>query len=332
VGDPMNDLACYQNIFDGIAPYSGTVPAGYIIDCFGQLTELEFRTLWLDQEDESLHRDRPIETTMPTLNSGEGWFEMMNWVAAAREARGNYVMMTLGACYGAQAVGAYLALQRLNPMPARLVAIEAIGQNIAWLKRQFISNGIDPDDHWVIEAALGVDNQPSIFPVGGPGIGNQSYMGYNSPEGRQNIIAETTAGNFAATAFANVIRSNGTGIELNLVPETDHEVIAELRFVSTVTLLNLLAPFDRVDFIEADLQSSENEIFPPAMASLTKKVRRVHLGTHGRDNHDAMEELFRDHGWDIVFSYRPDCDFETPYGSWRTLDGVLTALNPAVAY
>ena len=37
-----------------------------------------------------------------------------------------YVMITLGACYAAQAVGAYRALQMLNPMPCRLVAVEPL--------------------------------------------------------------------------------------------------------------------------------------------------------------------------------------------------------------
>ena len=52
---------------------------------------------------------------VPTIEDGEGWFEAVNWIAAAHDARGSYTMVTLGACYGAQAVGSYQALQQLNP-------------------------------------------------------------------------------------------------------------------------------------------------------------------------------------------------------------------------
>jgi hypothetical protein len=48
------------------------------------------------------HPSRPV---FRFIGDGEGWFEAVNWVEAAREARGRYVMITLGACYAAQAVG-----------------------------------------------------------------------------------------------------------------------------------------------------------------------------------------------------------------------------------
>ena len=48
---------------------------------------------------------RAVTTRLPVIADGEGWFETVNWVEAAREARGRYVMVTLGACYAAQAVG-----------------------------------------------------------------------------------------------------------------------------------------------------------------------------------------------------------------------------------
>lgn len=328
----MNDLDSHVKVFEGIEPFSGTVAAGFFADCSGQLTEAEFRTLWLHLENDSWKGERHVDTVFPGLHWGEGWFEIMNWVAAAREARGKYTMMTLGACYGAQAVGAYLMLQKINPMPAHLVAVEAIAQNVEWIKRHFRNNGIDPDDQWIVEAALGSDNQPTIFPVGGPGIGNQSSRGFNSPDGREGIVKEMAASNFEATAFGNLIRTNGTGIQLDLVPDTEHDVKAELRFVSTLTLADVLAPYERVDFVEVDMQASEVEVFPPAMDRLTKKVRRVHMGTHGQVIHDHMEDMFRSHGWDIVFSYAPQSEFETPHGNWTTDDGVLTAVNPTVAY
>ena len=68
------------------------------------------------------------------------------------------------------------------------------------------------------------------------------------------------------------------------------------------------------------------------MDLLTKKVRRVHLGTHSDRTHDKLEKMFAERDWDVLFSYKPRQSFETPHGNFDMNDGVLTAVNPAVAY
>jgi hypothetical protein len=103
---------------------------------------------------------------------------------------------------------------------------------------------------------------------------------------------------------------------------------AEIKLVSAVTLEDVLGPFDRVDFVEADIQQSEIIVFPPFMDLLKKKVRRIHVGTHGADVHEELAGLFRRDGWEIVFDYAPNAQFKTPYGDFSTNDGVLTVRNP----
>ncbi|MBT4491081.1 MAG: hypothetical protein HOC72_26320 [Rhodospirillaceae bacterium] len=326
----MNDLGAFQNVFDDIEPFKGIAPAGFIVDAFGQLTEAGFRTIWLDDPD--WERDREVELSMPTDVTDEGWFEVVNWVEAAREARDSYVMMTLGACYGAQAVGSYLALQKLNPMPCLLVAVEGVSDNVEWVNRQFRNNGIDPDEHWIIEAALSADSQPVMFPVGGAGLGNQSSLSLNSPEGRQQLAKSILDAGQGEAALINILTTNGTGVRVELIPDVEHDTSAELRLVSAITLKSLLAPFKRVDFLEADLQFAEITTIPPVIEELTRKVRRIHLGTHSDEIHESLEKLFRGFGWEVVFSYLPHRSFETPYGNWANDDGVLTVVNPALAY
>ncbi len=140
----LNDLQAYADAFAGISPWAGEVPKGYMVDFLGTLTPGEFRVLF--GVDPGTLGGR-VETRLPVINDGEGWFEAVDWVAAAHEARDSYVMVTLGACYGAQAVGSYRALQLLNPMPYKLVAVEPEPENFAWMARYFRENGIDPDQH-----------------------------------------------------------------------------------------------------------------------------------------------------------------------------------------
>ena len=127
----MNSLSDWANVFDGITPWAGQVPRGYLVDFLQTLTDARF--LIGRHGDPSLEGGNYTKTELPTIGScGEGWFEAVNWFAAAREAKDRFVMMSLGACYGAQAVGSYKALMAINPMPCKLVVIEPEPSNIVW--------------------------------------------------------------------------------------------------------------------------------------------------------------------------------------------------------
>jgi hypothetical protein len=104
--------------------------------------------------------------------------------------------------------------------------------------------------------------------------------------------------------------------------------VAEVKFVSAVTLNDILGPFDTVDYLEADIQQSEILVFPPFIDLLKRKVRRIHIGTHGIDVHRSLHELFEKSGWEIVFSYEPSTQYPYALGSFVTKDGVLTVRNP----
>lgn len=135
----MNDLKQYSGVFDGIQPWGGDVPVGYRADFLGTLTDLSFEEAWGVDPKAAGGGFTQTAPPVPGLSddqNGEFWFEAADWVLAANDARGSYVMVTLGACFGYQAVGAYRALQQLNPMPCRLVAIDAIPENIEWTRRQ----------------------------------------------------------------------------------------------------------------------------------------------------------------------------------------------------
>ena len=326
----VNDLAPYLNAFDGMKPFSGHVEKGFRVDFIGQRTDARFyAVLGVDPE---TFGGCEIQTELPCLSTGEDWFEHFNWVAAAREARGSYVMMTLGSCFGNQAVGSYLALQSLNPMPATLVAVDGVPENMEMTRKLFRDNGIDPDEHWMVEAALSGDNKPVLFPIGSPGSGAQNCTETNSEAARMAILELARRNGTTENLARNLLLRNSTDLTVNLVPSPECDFTGEITFVSAVTLMDLLAPFSRVDYVEADLQESERFVFPPAMDALTRKTRRVHLGTHSDGTHDMLEGMFRDRGWDVLFSYKPRQDYETPHGSFHMNDGVLTAVNPAVAY
>ncbi len=132
--------------------------------------------------------------------------------------------------------------------------------------------------------------------------------------------------NRAAEALRNLLMHNTTGLMRDLVP--GRNVMAEIKLVSSITLAELLGPFEVVDYLESDIQQSEILVFPPFMDLLRKKVRRIHIGTHGKDVHWQLHDLFADKGWEMVFSYEPNARHQSALGSFETNDGVLTVRNP----
>jgi len=319
----MNYVERFGDVFRGIRPYSGTPPKGFKVDFLGTLTDSRFRLAFGGNPETD--GDQPVATRLPVIADGEGWFEAVNWVEAARAARDRYVMITLGACYGAQAVGAQRALAALNPMPYRLVAVEPEPDNMKWVRKHFSDNGIDPNRQWLLQSAISDSNEPVYFPVGSPGSGAQNCFSTNMREARENYFKHFVMSGTAVEALEAILLQGTTGIKKDLVPGMNFN--AEIKAVSAVTLPDVLGPFDVVDYLEADMQQSEIVVFPPYMDILKQRVRRVHIGTHGGDVHAELAQLFRRDGWTIVFDYAPNSKFDTPLGSFSTNDGVLSAVN-----
>jgi hypothetical protein len=324
----MNDLKRYSDIFVDIKPWEGRVPAGFTVDFLGNLTAKEFLTwgyhpAYVDGAELTLERPHLADG-----QNGEFWFEAVDWVLAAREARGAFVMATLGALYGYQVVGACRALQLLNPMPYRLVAVEPIPENVEWVRRHMRDNGIDPDQQWIIQAVMSDRNEPVFFPVGSPGLGAQNCISTDEDIARRSYFESIVKEGRVTEALESLLTSNSTGLQKDIIEGRGS--LGEIKLVSAITLQDLLTPLDRVDLLEADIQESEKIVFPPFRGLLKKKVRRIHLGTHGLQVHQMLHEMFVDDGWEIVFSFEPERTHETEIGIFATNDGILSVLNQAL--
>jgi hypothetical protein len=323
----MNRLEDFKNIFEGITPWAGFVPKGYTANFIGVLTNFKFNVL--SSIDPAKVGGGHVRTALPAIRDGanaEGWFEAVNWVASAREARGRYVMVTLGAHYGGQAVDAYRTVQLLNPMPCKLVAVEPVPGNYDWMIEHMLNNGIDPSEHWLVQMAMGSCNDPIYFPVGAPGTGANNSYATNEAGARKQYLDTFIRERRVETALRNLIMNNTTGIQKDLLPGKN--AMAEIKLVSCVTLQDLISPFEVVDYLESDIQQSEILVFPPCIELLRKKVRRILIGTHGQDTHRSLHDLFASSGWDIVFSYEGNATHDSALGRFVLNDGVLNVKNP----
>jgi hypothetical protein len=336
----MNRLEDFTNIFAGLHPWAGEVPLGFSVDFQGTLTDVTFRQNWagdaiggshVETELPSLENTTPAQFTATTRWRGEGWFEAVNWYLAAREARNRFVMVTLGAWHGSQAVGSYRALQAVNPMPCRLVAVEPMTESMDLVRRHFRNNGIDPAEHWLIPMVISGSNDPVFFAMGPRRMGPQNCFSTNERAAREGYYNQIIEAGRAEQALRDLLLRNSTGISIAGRNEAVGQTYqAEIRYVSAVTLGDVLGPFDFVDYLESDIQESEILVFPPFMDVVKRKVRRVHIGTHGKAVHWKLHDLFARDGWEIVFNYEPESLHETVLGTFHTQDGVLTARNPGL--
>jgi len=311
-----------EQLLRKVAPWSGQVREGYVANFLGVLTQGRF--LW--------NKKGPFDggyvtTTLPTVGSeGEGYFEIADWFYSAHDATDQYIAISLGAAYGAQLVGAWKTLQLINPLPSKLVAIEPVPENCAWIRQHMADNGIAPDEHSIIQAVVDVDNRPNLFPVGAAGTGLTASVDTNSERSRQIYADLFERKEYCGQVLRNIFLRNSTGVTRGL----PYGYSAEIQFVSSVTLHNVLAPFDRVDLLEIDIQGAENTVIAPFMNMLNRKVRRVHLGTHGSAVHFALRKLFYGAGWESVFDYTPDAQHMTARGPFEIGDGILSVRNPRV--
>jgi hypothetical protein len=332
--NPVTDLEAYRDVFKGIQPWKGYVPPQFIVDFLGMLIDIEFHPMLFTDPgfNPGAVGGGYEETVIPHLADAktpadaEAWFEAADWVTAAREARNSYVMITLGANYGAQAVGAYRALQAINPLPYKLVAVDPVPENVKWIRRHMSNNGIDPDQQWILPLAISDNVEPMYFPVGGPGIGSNNAYSTNEKAARLQYAEDFITRGMGPEALRNLLVNNTTGLTKDLVPGQNFK--AEIKLVSSITLNELLGSFEMVDLLESDIQQSEILAFPPFIDLLRRKVRRIHIGTHGGEVHTALHELFAENGWKIVFSFPPNSAFRTALGAFETNDGVLTVRNP----
>lgn len=318
-------LGHLMDLFDGIEPWKGQVKKGRRRTFIGALQPIE---PW--ERDQTFPDETEFqETAMTKVSSGEGFFEWVSTLMAVRGARKRFTVVSLGAHFGGPLVDAALALQKLNPMPFFLVGAEADPHMFAMLEEHFRENGIDPKDHWIVNCAINDTNRPVIFPVSEIRTGSNSML--HTLEQYEFLYESIRDAGKSEETLRSVLTEASTQLYVSLDRmEGTPEARGELRFVSSLTVADMLGPLPFVDYLEIDMQHAEQWSLPPARDIMKRRVRIMHLGTHGQDLHRDLVDMFADDGWEVLVDLLPGTGFDTPEGSFRTCDGVVIAYNPAL--
>ncbi|MBT4690611.1 MAG: hypothetical protein HOK21_20835 [Rhodospirillaceae bacterium] len=318
----MNELGPLVDTIAKLEPWRGTCTEGSFANFLGVMTDLEYVARHHPSNIEQSNGESTTVVHPPKVTDGETFFEFAAINKAILEAKERFVMLELGGGYAARSVDAHRLLQTLNPMPCQLVIVEAEPTHFHWAKCHMAANGIDPQDHWLINAAVSTDCHPKMF-MHGAGLFYNSFV---DPRDVDEIVAEIVKIDGTEQVVRNLMIGGRCGIQMPYKSAAGQDLF-DYSFVSTLSLTDILTPLPLVDLIDMDIQGAEDVVIAPAIEMLNRRVKRLHIGTHGGDVHRGLWDLFFEHEWICEFDYSPNSQHDTPWGPFETMDGILHLKN-----
>lgn len=299
----------HHEVFSHFKPFSGEAPAAYHVDFLGTKIRHEYIAGLVSGCPEA----QVIRDLYPCFD--EEYFEWIDLLESVIAARGSYTMLELGAGYGPWAVRAAYAARQYNPnLRYRLIAVEAEPVHFGWMPRHFTENGIDVSKHLLLQSAVSDEDGKVMFYIGGP-EGSPYDCDPNSWYGQfltknYDVSGESTEdGEYCG--FTVLLHKSGW------------------RSISVpgITLASLIRDLERVDLIDMDIQGQELAAVQSAIEALNVKVRRLHIGTHGKEIEFGLRQTLAANRWSCCADYSGHSTSETPWGTISFEDGVQSWVN-----
>jgi FkbM family methyltransferase len=269
--------------------WEGTVPTGFFAYFLGNRSRADY---WAFPEDIRRLYDRERFETFSGPALDDNIFDWLILLEAVVEARDEFTMVALGAGWGRWLVSAALAVKQFQPLPCRLIGVEAEPTHFQWMLEHFRDNDLDPADHHLIEAAASGRSGRAWFYCGKPA----SWYG-------QSIIHDRALDKLAGEAEV----------------EYNNE---RARLVRTVDLAEVTEGRRKIDYLQMDVQGAEHEILAAAPQILDRKVKRVLVGTHSTEIEAELRDLFGSLNW--------RCQYDVPINGNVVVDGVAVTLGDGV--
>jgi FkbM family methyltransferase len=295
----------HHPVFARFDRWSGEVKAGWTVNFLGVRTREAFSAGMTGVVSSG---DRWVDTEYPDFN--EEYFEWIDVLEAALAATDSFTMIELGAGWGRWLMNGAAAARRDRDLPVRLIGVEAEPTHFSWLRQHFSDNGVDERTMTLIEAAVAAQAGTVRFHVGDPSAWYGQAIELDSPP-------------LVRAPLRLRLRQWLRGS-----PGPEARRIVD---VPAVTLASILAPLELVDLIDLDVQGAEADVLEAAADELARKVKRVHVGTHGEDVERRLRALFARMAWELRNDYAAGMEMETPWGAISFQDGVQTWINPRLA-
>ncbi len=244
---------------------------GFITDRLGIRTRVS--SLWKEAE----HLGGTVSAIPIPADSHADAIEWVGLLKAIRatEGKGSLRAMELGAGWGPWVVAAGVAARNIGISDIYLLAVEADPNHFAFLRQHFLDNGLDPDQHRLLNAAVGIAGSRMQWPVIDP----------NNDWGARPICADEQN--------ENITKIDYRGAEF-----------IETREIEVISIDMVLGLQPRWDLVHVDVQGDEAKICSAAIPQLDERVHWLIIGTHSRLIEGQLLEQFTRMGW-ILENERP---------------------------
>jgi len=289
----------HHYIFERFAAFEGEAPADVHVCYIGDRVRAQFVDWPL------IRTDTTVWPRLPAYD--EEYFEWIDLLEAVDAAGPVFTMLELGAGFGRwSARGALAARQRGKTV--RLGLAEAEPKHLEWLKQHLADNNVSPGDYQVHAAAIAGTRGQATFAVGKITNAGEEWFG-------QAVVDIESAGRPAAgDYYGRPLLDLGGGMTAITVPQAP--------------LSDVLADYGMIDLADFDLQGSEADAIEEAIRPLTRQVRRVHIGTHGKDIEVRLRRVLQAAGWVCLRDYSVGRQNDTAFGRITFVDGVQSWINP----
>lgn len=199
-------------------------------------------------------------------------FEAVEWIGllkAVASARGDFAMMELGAGWGPWLAAGAVACSHLGIKDIHLLGVEADPGRFELMRQHFIDNGLDPESHNLLRAAVGVEAGNARWPR----ISDAANAGGGRP------IRETDG------------KINQD--DADYIPHAAHDYID----VDILPFRDLLARRPVWDLVHIDVQGWEADLVSSTVEFLNERAKWLVIGTHSRLLDGALIGTLHRAGW-----------------------------------
>ena len=303
----------HHEVFSRFRRYGGKIPRGYEMDFLGTQTSHEFIS---GLRGVGPYPQGGTAQGFPYPPPDEEYFEWIDLLESVVAAKGSYTMIELGAGFGRWAVRAACAARQYDPkLRCHVIAVEAEPTVFGWMKKHFRHNGVKPRRHTLLHAAVADEPGEVGFCIGGPRGGPydrppSAWYGQFLTKGNEAFGESRPDGKYCG--FKVLLHTSGW---------------RSIR-IPGVSLGAILKKLDLVDLIDLDIEGQELASLTSTAAELDAKVKRLHIGTHGKEIEAGLRQLLSAHGWQCHADYSLFSTSETPWGPVSFENGVQSWVNP----
>lgn len=292
----------HHEVFDSFEPFAGEMPLHFMSDFIGTRTREGY------DRAVNARTDPVVAASLPPF--GEEYFEWVEILDAVRHAKSHFVMIEVGAGWGKWSARGCLAARMRGIGDIRLGLVEAEPSHAWSIPQHMADNDILPSDYDLFEAAVGGEEGKIFFAVGKPDGWTED--GPVDWYGQAVVSGEAVKTDVKYACRPVFLMPGGwKAIEIPLKP-----------------LSEIVENYQTVDLIDMDIQGAEAVAVLSSLPSLNERVRRLHVGTHGRGIEQILRQNLQAAGWICKRDYPSNCEVVTDFGLVYFQDGVQSWINP----